>query len=92
MFLFQVYNILDFFLHILSFTKNGQAVLEHFLTGDIFAKAEDCTLSRPDWEICKAAVLVKSYFFKVEGDQGLETTIREVTYKRYSTLGWYHIM
>ena len=71
-----------FFLHILSCTKNGQAVLEQFLTGDIFAKAEDCTLSRLDWEICKAAVLVISYFFKVEGDQGLETTILEVKDKR----------
>lgn len=42
-------------------------VLERFLTGDVYAKSQDLTVSIPDWEYYKAVLLVKSCFYEEPG-------------------------
>lgn len=70
-------------LYILSHAQDGAAVLERFLTGDTYIKAQDSTLTPTDWELRKAAILVKSYFFNnaSTGAEDLEKTLREVNGK-----------
>lgn len=58
-------------------------MLGRFLTGDTYAKAQDFTLTPPDWELRKAAILVKSYFFNnaSTGAEDLEKILQEVNGK-----------
>lgn len=45
-------------------------VLKKFLTGDVYARSRDVTLSIPDWEYYKAVILIKSSFFEETGARG----------------------
>ena len=53
-------------------SQDGQVTLKQVLTGDILAKAADFTLSIPNWEYYKAAILLKSSYFR---DVGAQTEI-----------------
>lgn len=42
-------------------------MLKKFLTGDVYARSQDVTLSIPDWEYYKAVILIKSSYFEETG-------------------------